>query len=134
MQSISVNTIEFISNMQCISVNTIEFISNMQCISVDTIEFISNIQGNAVDTIEFISNVQGISNINVCLVMRLIMQVEYVFINICFATVMNLGSLELTLLHDPMMNALTCSLHRAKVGRSYSKWVQMIYIFQLEIT
>jgi len=56
------------------------------------------------------------------------------FIYVCFATVVNLGTLELTLLHDPSTAALTCSLHRAKVGRNYITWVQMKYIFQLEIT
>lgn len=91
-------------------------------------------QSISFDTIEFVSNMQGISNINVCLFMRLKMQVQYVFINVCFATVVNLGTLELTLLHDPAKAALTCSLHRAKVGRNYIKWVQMIYIFQLETT
>jgi len=61
--------------------------------------------------------------------MRLKMQVESVFINVCFTTVVNLGTLELTLLHDPSTTALTCSLHRAKVGKNYIFFKFIVCIF-----
>lgn len=41
-------------------------------------------------------------------------------IYVCFATAVNLGTLELTLLYDPVTAALTCSLHRAKVRATFN--------------
>jgi hypothetical protein len=98
----------------------VEFISNMQSIYINNIELISNMLYSSIDTIEFPCNVQSITNINMCLVTRLKMQVDYVFIYVCFATAVNLGTLELTLLYDPVTAALTCSLHRAKVGATFN--------------
>jgi hypothetical protein len=45
---------------------------------------------------------------------------------VCFVTAVNLGTLELTLLYNPMTAALTCSIHRAKVGESHKKYIHII--------
>jgi hypothetical protein len=42
---------------------------------------------------------------------------------VCFVTAVNLGTLELSLLYNPKTAALTCSLHRAKVGESHKKYI-----------
>jgi hypothetical protein len=54
----------------------------MQSIYVDNIKLIRNMLNFSIDAIEFISNMQSISSINTCLVIRLKMQVDCVFI--CF--------------------------------------------------
>lgn len=50
---------------------------------------------------------------------------------VCFVTAVNLGTLELTLLYNPVTAALTCSLHRAKVGASQKS---TNYNLQIQIT